>query len=336
MWLVRSNDEALMWDTVEGNKSDRNEEPLAPQTYDSIYQEISNWQQSTPRPAKDLREDEWPGYFGFLSYHGPNGSKQMLLTLEDFTVCLDKTCLPGKLKSGRLMAALEPILIRDEQKNYKHKSEAEIAQMTPDQRLDEQISESEYHLTDASDKQWSVIRKYTDKDGLSAASHLVQIIDGYNPKNVYHDHSGTAVIIASDIDDRIVRLRASPEGRSVIEAIERLSARMIAAGSKYSNNELDLPKLRGLNFVDHAIADTLRVKYRIKLSDSELLEFTNYLVEKDPTYPSWSERTMIKDSSPPNDAASPAQVFIMKQPERFYQEYLAFKKSSPRIPSPKH
>jgi len=101
---------------------------------------------------------------------------------------------------------------------------------------------------------------------------------------------------------------------------------MIAAGNKYSYEEQDLPKLRGLNFVDYAIRDTLRVKYRIELSDSELLEFSNYLVEKDPTYPSWSERTMFRDSSPPNNAASPALVFIFTRPTRYYQAYLAFKK----------
>ncbi len=326
MWIFRTSDEAFYWDHVEGHEDHRTEEPIALDTYDELFKQVASWQQSKPKPKEELHKDEWPGYFGFLSYQGLNVSKQMLLTMEDFTICLDSTCLPGKLKSGRLMAAIEPILIPDARKNYKHKSEAEIAAMTPAERIDEQVRESEYHLADHSDKQWILIRKYCDKDGLLAAPHLVQIIDSYNPKNRYRDHSSTAVIIASDIDDRVVRLRSSPEGRSVIEAIERISAQMIADGKKYSYEELELPKLRGINFVDHAISDTLWVKYRIKISDSELLEFSNYLVQLDPTYPSWSERYYIRDNSRKKKGQIAPLAFIMKKPARYHQAYLAFKK----------
>jgi hypothetical protein len=280
----------------------------------------------TPKPAAELRKEEWPGYFGFLSYHGSSGSKQMLLTMEDFMICLDKACLPGKIKSGRLMEALDPILIPDSLKTYKHKSEAEIARMTPAERIDEEISENEYHIWDATDRQSDLIRKYRYKDGVAGAPHLVQVIDSYTPGRVYSDRSANAVILASDIDDRVVRLRASPEGRSVIEAIERVSARMIADGKRNSYEELDLPKLRGLNFVDHSIGDTLWVKYRIKMSESELLEFSNYLIQLDPTYPSWSERDFITDNSRINKAGNPALVFVMRKPERYYQAYLTFKK----------
>jgi hypothetical protein len=328
-WLIRTDDEAFYWEMVEGHETDRNEEPISPQTYDEIYRLASSWEQLTPRPAKDLQKEEWPGYFGFLSYHGPSGSRQILLTMEDFIICPDRSnCVPGKLKSGRVMAALDPILIPDERKNYKHRSEAEIARMTPAERIDEEIREHEFHMWDASDKHSQLIRKYRERDALAGWAHLVELIDSYDPRRIFSDRSGDAVIIASDIDDRVVRLRASVEGRSVIGAIERVSARMIATGKKYSYEELDLPKLRGVNFVDLAIADTLWVKYRIKISEAELLEFSNYLVQFDPTYPSWSEREYTRDNSRKTGTGIAPLVVLMKNPTRYRLAYLAFKSNA--------
>jgi len=159
--------------------------------------------------------------------------------------------------------------------------------------------------------------------------HLVELIDTYNPKRTHDYRAAHAVMLAADMDDRLIRLRASPEGRAVIEAIERVSARMIAAGKTYSYAELDLPKLKGLNFVDEAIADTLWVKYRIKISKSELLEFSNYLVQFDPSYPSWSERDYMRDNSRKNKGEIAPLVFVMRQPARYYGAYLAFKKRAP-------
>ena len=224
------------------------------------------------------------------------------------------------------MQALEPILIPESTKTYKHKSEAEIAQMTPEQRIDEEISEAEIHCCDSKDKQSEVIKKYRRMDGLAGSVHLVELMDAYDPKRSSESRYSNAVLIAVDIDERIVRLRGSSDGRSVIDAVERLSARMAAAGRKYTYAEDDLPRLKGDNFTDDVIRDTLWVKYRIKVSDSDMLAFSNFLVKRDPGYPSWSEREFIKDYSRINKAGNPAQVVIMKKPERFYQEYLTFKK----------
>ena len=43
---------------------------------------------------------------------------------------------------------------------YKHKSEAEIAQMTPAQRVDEYADEETYHNFRFDDEQPALIRKY--------------------------------------------------------------------------------------------------------------------------------------------------------------------------------
>jgi hypothetical protein len=321
IWLIRTNDEAFYWGLVEGG--DQNEEPIAPQIYDVIYQKATAWQQFVPKPAKELRKGELPGFVGFISHQGPSGSKQMLLTMDDFFICLDKSCLPGKIKSGRLFEALEPVFIPESVKNYKHKSEAEIARMTPEQRIDEQIKEHD-HMLDASDKQSDLIQKYRRMDGLKGSEHLANLIESYHPKRLRDSRSELAVMMANGIDEGIVRLRASPEGRSVIEAIERVSARMVAAGKKYSYAETELPRLKGINFTDRAVRDTLWVKYRIEVSDGQLLGFSNYLVQNDPTYPAWSKRDYMKDYSRINEAGNPFQVYVMKSPERFHRAYLKF------------
>jgi hypothetical protein len=330
MWFVRTKDEAFYWESTEGHETDESEEPISTQIYDNFYKEASSWQQLSPKSAAELPDQVLPGYMAFLSVYGSNGSKQMLLTMEDFVICLNKSCLPGpeNMKEGRLMAALGPILIPEDEKNYRHKSEAEIARMTPDQRIDEQISEDKYHMRELTDKQYDLIRKYRLEDGLKGWSHLVELIGTYNPRRTRDNRYSLAVMMANDLDERVVRLRASPEGRSIIAAVERVFARMAAAGKRYDLNEGDLRWLKGVNLTDDAVRETLRVKYKIEISGSELLEFSNYLVKRDPTYPSWSEQDFIKDYSRINEAGSPAQVYVMRKPERFYQEYLTFKGQS--------
>ena len=326
IWLIRTGDEAFYWDEVEGRKSRRNEEPITPQIYDDIYKQATAWQQLPPKSANELPKDALPGYIGFLSHHGPDGSRQVLLTLDDFLICLDKSCMPGKgLKSGRLMAALEPILIPEAEKNYRHKPESEIALMTPQQRIDEQIREHD-HMLDHTDKQGDLIRRYRLRDGLNGSAHLIKLIDGYDPKRQRDDRFFNAMMMANEIDENIVRLRSSAEGRHLIEAVERLVARRRAAGEEESQVEATLRYMKGVNFTDESVRDTLWMKYRIKISDAELAEFSDYLVRHHPTYPSWSTRTLTKDHSSVNDAGSPAQLVIMKSPKRYHQAYLAFKR----------
>lgn len=324
MWFVRTKDEAHYWELVEGREADKNEELIKPEIYDALFNEVSSWRQLHPKPASKLPKEAPPGYFGLLSVFDSSGSRQMLLTLEDFVICLDESCEPGKLKSGRLMESLKPILLPEE--TYQHKSEAEIARMTPSERIDELIKEGS-HVLDISDDHSLVIRKYLRADGLRGLPYLIRLIDGYDPKHVRDTRFFDAMMIADDIDGFVLRLRASPEGRRVIEAIELLSARIRAAGKTDSMVEMVLRFTKGVNMADESIRDTLWVKYRIKISDSELLELSNYLVEHDPTYPSWSGRVFIKDDSRINEAGNPAQVFIMEEPKRYFEVYLSFKKS---------
>lgn len=323
-WFVRTSDEAFYWELIEGLEKDQIEEPIKTKIYDALFAQVSSWQQLAPKSPKDTTTDEWPGYFGFLSSCGTGGSKQMLITTEDFSTCPAKSCVPGTL--GRLMAALEPIWISEHEKNYKHKTEAEIAWMTPEQRIDETIMEESERTMDH-EKYRLLLQRYRRNDGLKGWKHLIELIDSYVPKTRDSRYS-SAMRMAEDIDERGVRLRGTTEGRRIIEAIERLSIRMRSAGKEDQTDSM-LSYAKGVNFTDLAIRETMWVKYRIKMSDSELLEFSNYLIRRDPTYPRWSEQVFIKDYSRKNEEAplgTPLQVYIMRKPSRYYQLYRAFKR----------
>lgn len=123
-----------------------------------------------------------------------------------------------------------------------------------------------------------------------------------------------------------------------MDALERAIKRMRAAGYGQPDQQdwarsgrFELPashleRMKATNNIDDVIRDTLRREYKIMLTDDELLEFSNFLVALDPTYPSWSEQDYIKDGARVNSAGMPIWVHVMKKPERFYQAYLEFKK----------
>lgn len=325
LWLVRTSDAAYYWESTEGREKDQSEEDVKPEIYDAIFKQVSSWQQFKPKPTSKAYKF-WPGYMGFLSFFDGDGSKQILITMEDFFVCPKKSCLPGTWKLGRLMAALEPIITPEEERNYKHKSEAEIARLTPEQRIDEVILE-ESHRTISHEKYRLLLQLYRRRDGLKGSSRLIELIDGYNPKRTKDTRFHSAMRIAEDIDERVIRLRSSINGNRVIQAIERLSTRRRAEGKSDESIDWVLQSTKGVNGKDRDVRDTLWVKYRIKMSDSELLDFSNYLVKYHPTYLSWSERKLITDYSRKSEG-HPLRVFIMTRPIRYLHAYRAFKKQN--------
>src|SRR3954464_13512204 len=62
----------------------------------------------------------------------------------------------------------------------KHKSEAELKQMTPSQRVDESVREYA-HRFDLSDRYGEIVDKYVLQDGLKALPRIIEIIDEYDP-----------------------------------------------------------------------------------------------------------------------------------------------------------
>lgn len=147
MWFFRTADGAHYWESVRGQKH-RSEKPLKPEAYDTLFRCVSAWAQLAPKSPAELPKNTLPGYFGFLSTFDMKGSRQMLLTVEDF-LCVDPKlrCEIGKGNglAGRLMEALLPIFISDDERNYNHKTEVEIAAMTAEQRIDEEIKEEYYY-----------------------------------------------------------------------------------------------------------------------------------------------------------------------------------------------
>src|SRR5262249_41673676 len=140
-------------------------------------------------------------------------------------------------------------------------------------------------------------------------------------------------------DEKIVRLRGSPDGLRAIEAVKRLADRMRAAhydtarsSGEYSRHArldvvlLTIDQMRGISLYDEALADTLRIKYGITLSQDELKQFVEYLIRKDPGYPSWSGRTLFKNYEELFDGRNPRIYILLTDPEPFlraYREYQA-------------
>lgn len=77
-----------------------------------------------------------------------------------------------------------------------------------------------------------------------------------------------------------------------------------------------------------AIQDTLERRFDIKLSEKELLEFSNYLVALDPYYPAWSELGWYIDRERESQGKTPWQYRIVKNGERFYKAFENFKQKS--------
>jgi hypothetical protein len=229
-----------------------------------------------------------------------------------------------------------------------HKSEAEIARMTPGQRVREYCSEySQHGLWDRD--YLNLLDGYITRDGLKAVPALVEVINEFDPtKNRGGGKdkdaaSSEAEILLGSLDTGCFRLRAYEEGRVAIDAVRRVTKRMQAAHYETTPDEGEHTKrlryeitigilrdLEGNNNYDRAIQDTLELKHKIKLSDKELLSFSDYLISQDPHYLGWSEPDWYVDHNKLNEAGNPAQYRIVKNIERFQEAYLEYKKKSAR------
>ena len=219
-----------------------------------------------------------------------------------------------------------------------HKSEPEIARMTPEQRVEEYFREYVRH--GPMDDYRNLLSDHIFRDGVKALSPTTRAIDDYDPRR--DGDSGSkwqrcddAVALLRMMDSNAVRLRASDEGRQPIEAMRRLSERMRAAGfdspeSKYpkqSRYNYLMRKIKqlseGINDADEAIRNSLRVNPGVSLSDQQLLLFVNYLISRDPGYPGWSKRE-YKDTIYRDQPGKPIWSMVMKDPEPFYKAYLQY------------
>jgi len=227
---------------------------------------------------------------------------------------------------------------------YKHKTEAEIARMTPTQRIDEYAEEQEHH-NDTLDDYFILVDKYIKLDGLKAVPRLTEIIDEYDPTRSSGksgrkgERFDAAWALLDSLDTQVIRLRASDEGKRAIDALERSVERMRAAGygkkhqdgwerhGRFNGVMRKIESAKGINQRDNFIKHTFRLEYEIIFSNAELLEFSNFLVANYPEYPGWSETKRIKDKTQINAAGNPLQTSILTKPERYYEAYTEFKKT---------
>jgi hypothetical protein len=216
--------------------------------------------------------------------------------------------------------------------------------MTPDQRVLEYCDEYYNHAFWDSDY-IDMIRNYILKDGPKALPAITQIINEFDPttskgKSRQKDARAFAAEgLLSQVDGRVIRLRAIPDGRTAIDALRRLVQRMLAAHFdtadvtksetsdryRYQASESELKDMEALNIFDTRVKDTLRIRYKQPLTDKEMLDFVNYLISQEPRYPSWGTFENYKDLSDRNEAGYPRQYWLLKDPEPFYKLYLQYK-----------
>jgi hypothetical protein len=245
-----------------------------------------------------------------------------------FILCL--TVVAGTNGQKVKSAALGAVCL---EKNYKPKTESELAAMTPRQLIDELVKtnpESFDTYSEIADYETS-IDKLVRKAGAGALPVLIDYMNAFEPQSASECEELRFAIVnrtAHDLDRFEFRLRGSKAGQQAIGAFERAIERMEKADKgiiEYRN--LFLRELKGVNEADKAIRDTLWILSKIEVSDGELAELSNFLVSRDATYPSWSERSFIKDYSRTNASGDPFQVFTLKKPERYYEAYLQYKKN---------
>lgn len=330
-WLVRTKNNAYYWQIIDDGTPKVFKLDLPLQAYDDLFREASSWQQAVPSKAEDLPPQALPGYIGFLSLYEKGKSRQMLLTLEDFMGCVSKECKTKEV--GRVLRLLVDIPEdpRCSEKNYKPKSKTELAAMTP-RELVEELVKSTPALYDSKEMPDYIrtIELKIRKAGIEVLPVLTEYMNEVEPERgsrCEESRFSTAQIIAQDIDRFEFRVRGTKEGQQAIEALERAIKRMEKVEEHNGSQTLVLDKLKGTNEVDEAIKDTFWVRKKIKLSEGELLEFSNFLIARDPTYPSWSDTDYIKDYSRINEWGNPLQVYILKKPKRFYEAYSEFKKA---------
>jgi hypothetical protein len=226
---------------------------------------------------------------------------------------------------------------------YKHKSEADIARMTPAQRVDEYIKEFA-HRFDLYDLNSDTIEKYILQDGLKVLPRIIEIMDQYDPTKWSGRTHGKGErfeacwVMFNRIDRKGQRLRASPEGRLAIAALERALNRMTAAGydkedqrERAQHGRFELVKqyikeARGINQTDEVLQNTFRVIFHIAISDLEFHDFIEFLVSRHPDYPSWSNARFVPDPTrPPRDGRA-MEAKVLEKPERFREAYTEFKR----------
>lgn len=208
-------------------------------------------------------------------------------------------------------------------RNYRFKSDVELAKMSPRQLVEEEV-QREFRSPSNGHKsaQYSYrIRNYLAKNAASILPITVEYMNAWEPRsNSECDETRfyVAMQIADGLDDRTVRLRGIKEGRLAIDALARAVARMHEANTPSRNSPRDmaihrLEMQQGTNISDEFVRSTLKVRHAIVMTDDEYIKFVEFLVSFDPTYPSWSV------------SAAYQVPMILKDSRRYFEAYKRFR-----------
>ena len=194
------------------------------------------------------------------------------------------------------------------QSAFRHKSEAEIAQMTPSQRVIEYCEDYVYHGSHFPNDYTKLLGQSLFKDGIKTFPQIIRIFDEFDPAKMKYGFDENfkkyeaAYFLLGDFEAGLFRIRGLDEGKAIIEALRRSIERMRSENYKndkpvgdemwrrYSLMYYNLQSLNELSFGDSCVKSTLTGNYGIHLTEKELLELVNYLIVRDPHYPAWSAR----------------------------------------------
>jgi hypothetical protein len=143
----------------------------------------------------------------------------------------------------------------------------------------------------------------------AALRALARTLDGYSPgtrppQPDRAQDARSAMRLLGLIDNDAVRVRSLAAGREVIAAAGAYLARKAKAGEDrrdwaaplhFENEVLTLASAKDLNQRDHYIRSNLRSRKGITIPAIELRRFIEFLVAKDPRYPSWSALDPARD-----------------------------------------
>ncbi len=214
--------------------------------------------------------------------------------------------------------------VRCIEKNYRHKTARELQQMNPEELIDEDARHWNYHVGLMDKYGMFVLDSYKERVGTKILPVLTKLAGDFasRPRSVCQEvRFFTAFGIAADVDDQIVRIRASDDGKAAIlaaaQAVQRMKDFGLADHDAHPYNRYPfglylLDFVRQANDHDKLLRELLSDEFKVQLSDKEFFEFVEHLTLRYPTYPSWTPRV--------NSSRD-----LQKNKKRYYDAYQEFK-----------
>ncbi len=213
-----------------------------------------------------------------------------------------------------------------ENPSFEHKSKAEILVMSPEEKIDQMVLEQMFHAPWDNDDNYDLLHLEIIKDGIKILPKAIKYLNEYDPnirecKERNNTRMFTAAMYLDNVDNAEFRIRSTETGRLAIQALEQAIERRHKA--KINPEEYDgrsnllttfLKGLKGRTVKDGLIEDTLEKRYKVKMSEAELMKFVDFLISLDSAYPSWTNIFFWGEMT-------------QAESERYYQAYLKFKKN---------